>query len=242
MTPEETAAALAAPVGEYGTRFMLDGDFYGGLDALGYSGFDFYFVGRGGVLGDGPADAAVAAFGFMHPDLMGRMWDAGRAVAPVAETVRLFAERCADWGRQHFDPGLDLDRLAELAAPVVESADGTGAPLFAGWRAVPRPPDGAGATALLLNCLREHRGGMHLIAVRAAGLTALEAVLVNGGAGVAQFFGHQPPFPDVEAVAGRARAAEEVTNRLAAQAYEVLGEPERVELVGLVRALRAGLD
>lgn len=196
---------------------------------------------QGGVLGDGPADAVIAAFGFMHPDLVRGMWDAGRTVAPVADTVARFAERCADWGRRRFDPAVDLDRLAVLAERAVASADATAAPLFAGWRAVPRPTDGAGATALLLQALREHRGAMHLIAVRAAGLTALEAVLVNGGEGVAQFFGHHAPFPDVSGLGERVADAEVVTNRLAAQAYEVLADGERAEFVALVHALHAGL-
>ncbi|MCC6227091.1 MAG: hypothetical protein IT195_11905 [Microthrixaceae bacterium] len=240
MTPEATAAAVAAPIGEYGTKFMLDSSFYEGLDKWGYGGFDFYFAGRGGVLGDGPADATIAAFGFMHPDLVRDMWDAGRAVAPVHETVTRFTDRCAEWGRRHFGESTGLPRLAALAERVVESADATAAPLFAGWRAVPRPADAAGATALLLNCLREHRGGMHLIAVRSVGLTALEAVLANGGEGVARFFGHQPPFPEA-APAEKTLEAEAITNQLAAQAYEILDEGERLEFVDLVSSVRTAI-
>lgn len=242
MTPEQTASAVAAPISQYGSKFMLGRSFYAGVDELGYSGMDFYFVGRGGVLGDAPADAVIAAFGFMQPDLVRALWDSGRAVAPVAESVERFADRCAEWGRRRFGTSVDLARLAALAERAVDCADATAAPVFAGWRAVQRPDDPAGAAALLLHCLREHRGGMHLIAVRASGLTALEAVLANGGEAVAQLFGYQPPYPDVSALAEQVRQAEAVTNRLASQAYEALSGHERSEFVDLVGALHAVLS
>ena len=48
-------------------------------------------------------------------------------------------------------------------------------PLFAGWRAAPRPADLPALTGHLLQVLREHRGGVHGLAVLASGLTPLEA-------------------------------------------------------------------
>lgn len=240
MDPATTAAVVGGPISAYGTRYMLDSEMYADLDQWGYAGLDFYFCGRGGVLGDAPADAVVAAFGFMHVDMVRSMWEAGREVAPVATTVRRFADRCADWGRRHFDPSVDLDRLADLAVRVVDGADMSGAPLAAGWRAVERPADGAGNTALLLQTLREHRGGMHLMAVRAAGLRPLDAVLVNGGHGVARFFGHSPPFPDLSGrddITDAVAVAEATTELLAAQPYGMLDEAERAEFAELVVAL-----
>ena len=46
-----------------------------------------------------------------------------------------------------------------------------------------------------MQILREWRGGLHLVATTAAGLTPLEAILTNEGAGQAKFFGWAEPFP-----------------------------------------------
>ena len=241
MTPTETAAAVALPISTFGTKFMLDPAFYIIPAERGWAGMDFYFVGRGGVLGECGGDIVAAAFGFMEPAMVRSMWDQGRSVAPVADAVALFAEGCADWGRQRFGTDIELDELASLAARVVVAADPSGNTLFTGWRSVSVPTDGAGAVALHLQTLREHRGGAHLMAVRAAGVTPLEAVLANGGEGVASFFGHQPPFPDVAGLTEQVAAAEEMTNHIAAQPYEALDPSERARFVELVGAVRAAI-
>ena len=52
-----------------------------------------------------------------------------------------------------------MPELVALVERVVDSAEAAALPLFAGWRALPRPDDAAGRLGLLLNVLREHRGG-----------------------------------------------------------------------------------
>lgn len=70
------------------------------------------------------------------------------------------------------------ERLATLVERAVVAADASGMPLFAAWRAMPLPDLSAGArTAAGLRLLREHFTGAYLLAVRAAGMTPLEAVL-----------------------------------------------------------------
>src|SRR4051794_32804333 len=58
-TGEELATALAVPIGDLGGRFMLSGRTYGTGAGLGFSGLDFYFCGRAGVLGPVDADVVV---------------------------------------------------------------------------------------------------------------------------------------------------------------------------------------
>ena len=52
MTHVETAKAIARPIGDMGGAFMMDGATYARGAELGFSGIDFYVLGRGGVLGD----------------------------------------------------------------------------------------------------------------------------------------------------------------------------------------------
>src|SRR3990170_2369633 len=106
----------------------------------GFRGGELYVVGRAGVLGDGPADAAAAAIGFFEPGLVRAAWDAGRAKAPVADTVARYAEVCRDWGRRHYADLDGADRLAGLLERVAAAADPAGWVLFAGWRGPPPPP------------------------------------------------------------------------------------------------------
>jgi hypothetical protein len=89
--------------------------------------------------------------------------------------------------------------------------------------------------------LGEHRAGAHLLAVRAAGLTPLEAVLATpGGAAEAVAFGWQPPFPPGEPLLRRRVWADALTDRIIGEAYRTLAVPERNELVDLLRdAVRA---
>jgi hypothetical protein len=206
-----------------------------GKDA-GFRGRELYVVGRGGVLGDGPGAAVAAAIGFFEPGLVAAAWDAGRARAPVAETVARYADVCRDWGRHRWGDLDGVDRLAGLLGAVAAAADAAGWPLFAGWRAQPLPGDAPGRAAQLLHVLREHRGGAHLSAVRAVGLSPLQAI-VAGPTGPASvpFYGWSGPVPAVDDdLRSRHARAEELTDEMAAPAYAVLDDAEAADLLDLL--------
>jgi hypothetical protein len=125
---------------------------------------------------------------------------------------------------------------------VVVSADAGGLPLFAAWRAMPVPEDGVGVrVAVLGRLLSEHRTGARLMAVRAAGLSPMEAVLAGpGGSAEAVSVGWQPPFPPQAPLLRKRVWADALTDRITGQAYRTLDVPERAQLVELLRdAVRA---
>lgn len=76
------------------------------------------------------------------------------------------------------------------------------------------------------------------MAVRAAGLSPLEAVLAGaGGAGNATFFGWPEPYPEVSERVRSARAeAERLTSELVAPAYAGLTAAAAAELDDLLRS------
>ncbi|GAA3139195.1 hypothetical protein GCM10020001_072140 [Nonomuraea salmonea] len=137
-------------------------------------------------------------------------------------------------------------RIAELLEPVVEQASPVGAPLFAGWRAVPLPGDPPARAVQLMHVVRELRGGLHANAVIAAGLHPLEATLAaehdalplgrSSGEDVARFFTWPEPYerPGPEVVKRRA-AVEENTDDLMAEVFSVLTDAESDELIELLR-------
>ena len=142
----------------------------------------------------------------------------------------------------------DFNRLASSSSMVGSSAAGApaaGLPLFAGWRCLPLAADAKGAACQQLNTLRELRGGAHLVAVLAAGVTPFEAVLAKGGVANAQLFGYPEPYPDVAELTARTTdalaVAETTTDHLVAPALAVLDEPDRDRFVDLVGATRRAL-
>lgn len=243
MTPEQAAAAVAAPISDTGGRFMMWIPALKKGTALGFpKGWFFYVAGRGGVLGDVAADVVAAAFVYFPLPFLREHWETACEVMPPQQATAEYAAACQDWGREHLEGVDGLDRLVTLLSRVADNADPAGAPLFAGWRALPRPPDAAGATAQLLMTMREHRGGLHAMTVLSEGLTPMEAVVVGGGEGNAKFFSWPGPYPDPEPLRDAYAAAEARTTKLAGRAYSVLDDFERTELVELVTAVHGHLQ
>lgn len=241
VTPELTAAAGRQAVQELGGAFTECPKTLRRAREMKLSGWAFYIAGRGGALGDVRSDTVAAALGFIAPEAVNDGWDAARRVLPPAEVAAQSLAECCRWGTEHLGGFGGLRRLVELAERAVLAADPSGMPLFAAWRAMPVPAEGPGArAAVLLHLLREHRCGGHLLAIRVAGLTPLEAIISgpDGEAG-AVAFGWQPPYPPLGPLVRRRAWAEAVTDRIAGQAFRVLDAIERVELLGLLETLLA---
>lgn len=229
------ATEAASAVGTVGGRFMLDGPTYQRGAELGFGGVDFYVTGRGGVLGDVDGDVVAAAFVFFEPGGIRTLWDQGRTVMSPADAAREFAACGAAWGEQHVPDDLDAARLAELAERVVAGARSAGAPVFAGWRAMPVPQSPKAAAVHNMNVLRELRNGLHAGAVLSTGLAPLEALSVRTPHMV-PMFGWAEAVP-IDGMLPRWEQAEANTNLAMAHAYESLDERERAELVELGQAL-----
>jgi hypothetical protein len=230
-------------VHDVGSAFMLHPETMARAGELGYANpFAFYAVGRGGVLGDVDASVVVAAMGWFEPDMVRPLWEEGIAVAGAREAARLYGGACAAWGRDHL-AGVDgVDRLASLAGQLVSGTEVSGLPLFAGWRAEPLVDDAPGRAMQLIHVLREWRGGLHLVATTAAGLSPLEAILTNEGDGQARFFGWQGDLPDCSHLKSRYDDAQQRTNTLSAAVYErSLTAAERSELAELMQRAEAAI-
>lgn len=243
MTPEQVAAAGKPLVLELGEAFTRCPGTLRRARLLGISGWAFYITGRAGALGDVRAETAAAALGFIAPDAVADGWDAAaRTVRPVEVAAANLAE-CCRWGAQHLPDAPGVARLVDLLERTVAAADASGMPLFAAWRAMPVPERSPGARAAVgLLLLREHFAGAYLLAVRAAGMTPMEAVLTGpeGEAGAAAC-GWPPPYPPVGPLVRRRLWAEAVTDRLASAAFRALGPGEGAELLDLLTAARLHL-
>jgi len=233
-----TAVAAKGPIGSLGGAWMTgDAEERATADA-GLEGWQLYFLARHGVLGDVDADVVTAAAVVFPADVVRSQWEAARQVMSPQEALDRYLDLCHHWGREHLDGFDGTGRLAQLATQVVDSADVIGLPLFAGWRAVPRPADDAARCGHLMQVMREHRGAAHGVALVATGVPPLVAILGgDGGTENAQDYGWVPPFPLVtDHDRSARRAAEELTDDLVAPAYECLDDAERAELLALLAA------
>jgi helix-turn-helix protein len=232
-TARITTRAVKKTVQAGGAFFFAPATIARGAE-LGLDGVTLYIAGRGGVLGDVPDDAVVAAFHhFTHDTLIPR-WAAAAKVSPPARTGALYAECVRAWGRDHLADLPDVERLADLTTRIVRANDLGGlAPLYSAWRAVPLSDDAPAALAHNLQTLREHRGGLHVLALAAHRIQPLEAQLAEGSPYV-DFYGHQKPYPQVTAdLTARREAAEVLTDELVAAAYAVLTEEESADFAAL---------
>ncbi len=233
--------ATSVPIHDIGTAIYLSSDVFGWAAEWGWSNpFAFYFAGRGGMLGDVSADVVTSALGWFEPNAVSTMYTEGSGVAGAAEAAARMAEAHAKWGDKHYVDVDGLDEKVAVTEELVDGLEGSGIPVFVGWRDAARSETSAGRAAQLMQILREWRGGLHLVATTAVGLTPLEAILTNEGPGQAKFFGWPEPFPDTSAIKAKHDEAEEMTDRLCAEGLgRALDTSRFAAFEGAVGSLRA---
>jgi hypothetical protein len=249
MSAEEQDAALAVvqatsvPIHDIGTTAYLSPDVAGWAAEWGWSNpFGFYFAGRGGMLGDVGADVVTSALGWFAPSTVRAMYSEGIGVAGPTGAAARMAEAHGMWGEKHYGDVEGVEEIVAVTEELVDGLEGSALPLFVGWRDATRADSAPGRAAQLMQILREWRGGNHLVATTAVGLSPLEAILTNEGPGQAKFFGWPGPFPDVAAVKQRHLEAEEITDRLCASALAgALDEARYPDFEAGVAALYAAL-
>jgi hypothetical protein len=170
------------------------------------------------------------------------MYEEGVAVGGAAAAAARMAEAHALWGRKHLADVKGLESIVAVTETVVDGLEGSALPLFVGWRSAPRADDAPGRAAQLMQILREWRGGVHLVATTAVGLTPMEAILTNEGEGQAKFFGWSEPFPSCESIKHKHDDAEAMTDELSAAALARALSPDKFgEFEAGVAAVRAAL-
>jgi len=240
MAATDTAQAIAAPMGDLGGRFMLSARTYATGAEYGFSGLDFYFCGRGGVLGAVDASVVIDELAFFEPGDARRQWEAGLAVMPPAEAAARFIECGYAWGRARLPQSLPAARLADLSQRVMDASAATlgedRPALFAAWSDRSWPEDERARALHAVHLWRELRGGLHVQALRRVGLDPRTAVMITSGDKGAEFFGWSPPHPDPEPFRELWATAEAHTNDAVALCVGVLDDAEQAELIALTLA------
>jgi len=242
VTPEELIARTAGPVGQHGAAYYFTPETLATGKEMGLDGFRFYFLGRGGVLGDVEAPVVASAFGYFEPSLVQRIWDSGRQVVAPRTAARAHLVCGHRFGRERLAGAGDLAPFCAAAESVVAAADPAGLALFAGVAAEPLPEDPPARATQLLTVLRELRGSTHLLAVVASGLSPKVAHYL----GRPDYFGSFGWGDDDVPVVDDARRATygavgALTDRLLVPAYRALDEAASADLADGVAAIAAAL-
>ncbi len=241
MTTDELITAAAPKLASLGAAFYFDPKTLAVGKELGLDGFRFYFLGRGGVMGDVEPGVVVSAFGYFNPALVQRLWTTGRAkVAPPA-AASAYLECCRQFGRDHISGVADLDVFCTAAEDIIAAVDPAGLTLYAGIAGAPLPDDLPGRAMQLIAVLRELRGSTHLVAVRAVGLTAEVAHYLRRPDDYKDFgWGDSPPGVTDDDRASWARA-EAMTDELLLPAFSVVDDDDAATMVKVLTDIEAAV-
>ena len=239
-----TVAEVKGGILATGGAFGQSAEFGELVERLGVGFWPTYFAARSGAMGNVGPETVAAVLGFFSPDHVAQCLAAS---VPAGMRSQIAAEDIAAmdrWGQRVFGDIADVGRAAQLAERVVAGADPSALPLFAGLRSVVATKTGTDPGARLaraLMCLREHRGGLYLLAIRSVGLSPLEAILVQGGEQKAFANGWRPPFAVASGATERRAQAERLADTLAAGAYATLSTSENDELAATIIAVEVAL-
>lgn len=237
---EELVDAACPAIGTLGHAFYFVPDTLKRGKELGLDGFRFYFLGRGGVLGDVEARVVASAFGYFEPSLVAHTWDSARQKVEPRRAGREYVECAHHFGRSHFSAIPALTEFCDAAEAVVCAADPAGLALFAGWSAEPLPDDAPARAMQLVAVLRELRGSAHLVAVRAVGLSPCAAHYLRRPKDFTIFGWKKEDMPPVSDEDRRRLAdCDRLTDELVAPAYGVLDHAGRQALLHGLDNLRA---
>jgi len=209
---------------------------------------------RVACLGRVPGTVAAALFAPQHPASVATAVDeAWRHHAPDALVEARLRGATAYLADALGDEPPGVDRAVAILRPVVEAGTMAGHPVYAGLRSLPWPGTPLGDLWRACDMIRERRGGSHLNAWTAAGLTPVEIQLLterwrtttNPGSTTADRMGYPPDEIGVALEGFRARGLVDDGGALTDEGREYREDIERatdVQEVELVEALGDDVD
>jgi len=203
-------------------------------------GFRFYFLGRGGVLGDVESEVVTSAFGYFNPGLVDKLWSTAKQRMAPRDAARLYLSCCHQFARERFATVDGLDAYCAAAEKVNDAIHPAGLAVYAGIDAEPVPDDAPARALHLTAVLREARGSAHLIAIVVSGLRPRIAHAIKRPTEGPGFGWDDTPEPTADEVA-RWEQAEDLTIRQLESPFGALDETERAALLTGLRGMKAAL-
>lgn len=241
MTTQDFIAAAHPKIGSLGAAFYFHPDTLAVGKELGLDGFRWYFLGRGGVLGNVEAQVVASAYGYFSPALCDKIWTSAAEKMAPRDAGRRYQQCAQDLGRAAFSDIAGIDAYCAAAEKINEAADPANLALYAAIDAEPLADDAPARAMQLTALLREFRGCMHLTALVASGMSMEMAHLVKRPDDYGTFgWGDSPPEV-TDADRALSETAEDLTNKLVTPAFSVLDETEQQDLLNGLAAMEAAL-
>jgi hypothetical protein len=242
MTPEALIADASPKIRDLGAPFYFVPETLAKGAEFGLGGLRFYFIGRGGVLGDVEASVICSAFGYFEPSFVAKMWNSAKDKVAPRVAGRAYMECSAEFGRSRLGDVADLESFCAAAGAVNDAADPVGLALYSGIVGEPLADDLPARAMQLVTVLREFRGSAHLIAIRASALDAKTAHFIRRPADTGMFGWTDADAPVItSAEVAKLAEADALTDRLVLPAYSVLDDAGRDALVSGLDRIAAAL-
>lgn len=240
-----TIDAVSATIGSAGSAFYFTPETLAKGKEYGLDAFHWYFLGRGGVLGDVESSVVLSAFGYFQPDLLSNMWNSAKESMNPREAGSAFMGCCGEFGalRLGGDGAVDsatLDAFNQAAETVSAAADPSGLALFAGISAEKLAADSPSRAMQNTAILRELRGSVHLLALVASGVASPVAHAINRPNEIELFGYKEAPEIGPNDKANVAKA-ETLTSELLIPAFSALDEQGAADLIAGTKAIGAAL-
>jgi hypothetical protein len=234
----------ADPIQTLGMSFYFDPLTVERAKELGLNVFEFYGLGRGGVLGDVDAGVVEEAFTFFHRSTIDFLWEHARTKADPVATAAEYLIAAFAFADRTFG-AVPTEVLAQFATStdlVVRAVTPGRHQLFDGYASYRVPPSPVHAAYLGTILLRELRGGVHIDAVHQVGLSPTEACYLQD-ATIFKLHGYGDDdaptvTPDLQA---KKLAAEELTAGYMADYFSVLDDTQRQFVADATTAMFAAL-
>ncbi len=244
MDAHELATALANPVQSLGAAFYFAEGTRERAAAQGLNVYQFYGLGRAGVMGNVEPEEVREAFAFFHPDVIDVIYAAPRGTHDPVAVAAAHVDAAFAFADQTFasvDPAL-LAGVVDATRWVMEGVDAGRYPLVDGYRRVDSPPHVTGGAYLATIQLRELRGAVHIDAVARAALTPTQACYLQDPTVFALHGYHDEDVPEMtEDLPARKERAEAWTDESMARYLDVMDDHARAALLDGVRAMAAAL-
>ncbi|MEM7323939.1 MAG: hypothetical protein AAF531_12700 [Actinomycetota bacterium] len=240
METAQVVTAVAGPMGAAGAAHYFHPATLAKGKELGLDGLRFYFLGRGGVLGDVSARVIQSAFGYFNAPMIDKIWTSAKErVEPRAAADALLGAN-ADLGREKLADVAGLAEYCDAAEQVIAAAHPAGLTLFAGISGMPVPDDLPGKAIHQTAVLRELRGSVHLLAIAAVGLDNTSAHVIRRPDDV-QMFGYETTPEVTEHEVALLAEADTLTDRMMAVPYGALDAAQGAALVEGATAIQGAL-
>ena len=239
-TTREFMREAAAPIGALGSSFYFAPSTVAVGKEHGLDGFRFYFLGRGGVLGDVESQVIASAFGYFQPALVDKMWRSAKEKMAPRDAARLYLRCAHELAREKLSALDGLDEFCAAATTINDAIEPAGLALYAGIDAEPVPDDAPARALHLIAVLREARGSAHLVAVRAAGLSARAAHQLKRPDDVKTFGWDDLDLGDDDRA--RHERAEEITDDILEPAFATVDEPGQDALLDGLRRIGSAMS